>query len=189
MTDRRAFVVTSGSAIAALMTAASPDEVSAALRYARAAVEGQTKPPWQVLTDEQAADVEAIASQIIPTDDTPGAREAGVVYFIDKSLATWAAGQKDPLVSGLADLNKQVAAKWPGTARFSALAATQQTEILKAQEKTPFFGLIRFATITGMFANPSYGGNREKVGWKLLGFEDRFQWQPPFGDYDRDGGR
>jgi hypothetical protein len=37
-----------------------------------------------------------------------------------------------------------------------------------------------------MFASPSYGGNRNLVGWKLLGFDDRFAWQPPFGYYDRD---
>src|SRR4051794_29392930 len=36
-----------------------------------------------------AADVEAVAAQIIPTDDTPGAREAGVVHFIDRALATF----------------------------------------------------------------------------------------------------
>jgi hypothetical protein len=44
--------------------------------------------------------------------------------------------------------------------------------------------MIRFLTIAGTFANPSWGGNRDKIGWRLLGFEDRFVWQPPFGDYD-----
>ena len=42
------------------------------------------------------------------------------------------------------------------------------------------------ATAAGMFANPEYGGNRDKIGWKLLGFDDRFFWQQPFGYYDRD---
>jgi hypothetical protein len=36
----------------------------------------------------------------------------------------------------------------------------------------------------GFFGNPSYGGNRDLVGWKLIGFEDRFQFEPPFGYYD-----
>ena len=44
----------------------------------------------EVLTAEQARQVEAIACQIIPTDDLPGAREAGVVYFIDRALKTFA---------------------------------------------------------------------------------------------------
>src|SRR6266536_1771195 len=41
------------------------------------------------LSAAEAADIEAVAAQIIPTDDTPGAREAGVVYFIDRVLATF----------------------------------------------------------------------------------------------------
>ena len=47
-----------------------------------------------------------------------------------------------------------------------------------------FFQTIRFFTIAGTFANPSWGGNRDRIGWQILGFEDRFTWQPPFGDYD-----
>ena len=35
-----------------------------------------------------AAEIEAIAARIIPSDATPGAREAGVVYFIDRALST-----------------------------------------------------------------------------------------------------
>ena len=35
-----------------------------------------------------------------------------------------------------------------------------------------------------MFADPSWGGNREQAGWKLLGFDPRGIWQPPFGAYD-----
>jgi hypothetical protein len=36
-----------------------------------------------------------------------------------------------------------------------------------------------------MFAMPSYGGNRDKLGWALIGFQDRHSWQPPFGYYDK----
>src|SRR5437867_1867653 len=106
LSDRRAFLVTSGSTFAALLLAADATEVREALQYAHRAVTGPPPQQWQALTAEQAADVEAIASQIIPTDDLPGAREAGVVYFIDRSLGTWAADQKQPLVAGLDDLNK-----------------------------------------------------------------------------------
>jgi hypothetical protein len=37
-----------------------------------------------------------------------------------------------------------------------------------------------------MFSLPSYGGNRDGVGWKLIGFEDSHVFYPPFGHYDRD---
>ena len=45
---------------------------------------------FEVFTPEQAKEVEAIAARIIPTDELPGATEAGVVYFIDRALKTFA---------------------------------------------------------------------------------------------------
>ncbi|MBI4500916.1 MAG: gluconate 2-dehydrogenase subunit 3 family protein [Gemmatimonadetes bacterium] len=189
--DRRAFLALSGSALAAIWLAADPEEVRAALRHAQSAA-SRSPNAWQYLTPEQAADVEAIASQIIPTDDTPGAKEAGVVYFADQSLATWAAAQREPFTSGLNDLNQQVARRSPGTTRFAALPAGQQTALLHEVEKTPFFQMMRAMTFQGFFGNPEYGGNRDKAGWRLIGFDDRYAWQPPFGDYDAEvvtGGR
>ena len=59
-----------------------------------------------------------------------------------------------------------------------------QVRLLQAIEKTEFFELVRTHSILGFFGNPSYGGNRELAGWKLIGFEDRFQFEPPFGYYD-----
>jgi len=53
------------------------------------------------------------------------------------------------------------------------------------KDKHPFFDALRGATIAGMFANPEYGGNHDKAGWKLIGFDDRFSWAEPFGWYDR----
>jgi gluconate 2-dehydrogenase gamma chain len=44
--------------------------------------------------------------------------------------------------------------------------------------------MVHFLTVAGMFALPGYGGNRDKLGWALLGFEDHHAWQPPFGYYD-----
>jgi hypothetical protein len=35
-----------------------------------------------------------------------------------------------------------------------------------------------------MFALPSWGGNRNEAGWKLIGFEDAHVFRPPFGYYD-----
>ena len=49
---------------------------------------------FDFFTPEEAVEVEAIAARIIPTDDTPGAREAGVIYFIDRSLVTFASGDQ-----------------------------------------------------------------------------------------------
>jgi gluconate 2-dehydrogenase gamma chain len=186
MTDqvtRRAFLAAAGAAGAVWLTA-DPELVEAALVHARNMV--ATPPPYRfdALTPAQAADLEAIAMRIFPSDGTPGAKEAGVIHSMDKALSTFAAALKEPMIAGLDDLNQRAKAKWPGTASFSALPPAQQDELLKTIEQTPFFGQVRFGTVVGMFENPSYGGNQDQVGWKLLGFEAHGIYQPPFGYYD-----
>jgi gluconate 2-dehydrogenase gamma chain len=180
--SRRLFLAASGTALAAAWLAADPRALRASLAHAaRARV---TPEPWQFFTPDEAADVDAIAAQIIPTDDLPGAREAGAVYFMDHGYATWATEQQGAFRIGLADLTERVQAYWPGTGRFAALSTARQIELLHRVEQTPFFQSLRFGTVAGTFANPSWGGNRDKSGWRILGFEDRFVWEPPFGDYD-----
>jgi len=143
---------------------------------------------WHTFTDPDAAVVDAIAALIIPTDESPGAREAGVVQFIDRSLSTFAKDQQQLFVTGLADLKVRVRAAHPGADSFVKLDAAQQTALLHELEisKSEFFTAMLAATAAGMFANPEYGGNRDKIGWKLIGFDDRYFWQQPFGYYDRD---
>jgi hypothetical protein len=136
----------------------------------------------------EAADVEAVAAQIIPTDDTPGAREAGAIYFIDRALATslshLASDYRTQLADFQAAFRKQHAAA--AAPSFSSLASGQQIAFLKTVDRTPFFESTRLLTLLGMFTTPKYGGNRDGIGWKLLGFEAQHAFQPPFGFYDRD---
>ena len=42
----------------------------------------------------------------------------------------------------------------------------------RTRESAPqaFFNLLLAHTIAGFFADPVYGGNRDMVGWKLIGF-------------------
>jgi hypothetical protein len=138
------------------------------------------------LTAAEAADVEAVAAQIIPTDDTPGAREAGVIHFIDRVLATFLARLAPDYRTQLAEFQAACHAKHPEAASFAALPSDQQIAFLKTVDHTPFFETTRMLTLFGMFTDPKYGGNRDGVGWKLIGFEDRHMFQPPFGYYDRD---
>jgi gluconate 2-dehydrogenase gamma chain len=138
-----------------------------------------------LLSAAEAVDIEAVAAQIIPTDDTPGAREAGVVYFIDRALATFLAQLAGDYRAELADFQATFRDRHPGSASFASLTSVQQVEYLKTVDQTPFFDTTRLLTLLGMFSMPAYGGNRGGVGWKLIGFEDRHVFQPPFGDYDR----
>lgn len=175
---RRGFLQAAGSA--AWLSACWPSVLAAAEQAAAARDAGAA---FQVLAPDDAADLAAIAAQIFPTDALPGANEAGVVYFMDSALRTFMAGARESVLAGLQGLNAKAAAVQPG-ARFAGLPAQEQTRLLKAEETSPFFGTVSFLTIGGMFALPVYGGNRGYAGWKLLGFEHRHFWQPPFGFYD-----
>jgi hypothetical protein len=136
----------------------------------------------------EAADVEAVAAQIIPTDDTPGAREAGVIHFIDRALATFLSQLASDYRTQLAEFQVGFRKQHPAaaTTSFAALTSDQQIEYLKTVDRTPFFESTRLLTLLGMFTMPRYGGNRDGIGWKLLGFEVQHAFQPPFGFYDRD---
>jgi len=180
------------SGLGAALVAAPPSLVSGSLAHAahvaRAAADGSQLPPFEVLTPEQAADMDAIASQIIPTDDLPGAHEARVVYFIDHALNSWAANQRTQWITGLDTLNGLVAQRYEGR-RFSQLSPAEQLEFLTANENHGTFQQMRFVTVAGMFANPQWRGNFEGAGYRVLGFEPRFVWQPPFGEYDAEPAR
>jgi gluconate 2-dehydrogenase gamma chain len=138
------------------------------------------------LNDAQAADVDAVAAQIIPTDDTPGAREAGVVHFIDQALATFLSPIAADYRTQLAEFQVTFRERHPAATSFATLQSEDQIAYLKTVERTQFFDATRLLTLLGMFTMPAYGGNRNGAGWKLIGFEDRHAFRPPFGYYDRD---
>ncbi len=142
------------------------------------------KPSYEYFDPAAAADIESIAALIIPATDTLGAREAGVIHFIDHALATVDRDQRAVYRAGLADLNVRVKARHPAAASFSKLDKSSQTQLIHDIENTPFFEHVRTHTILGFFGDPSYGGNRNEAGWKLIGFEGAHAYQPPFGVYD-----
>ena len=183
MDDRRAFL---RAAAAAGVAWAGADlfHVKEALGWAAQQVQsggGELK----TFTRPQADVVEAMTSRILPSiDGRPGAREAGVLYFVDRALSTFNAGQTKQYLDGIADLNRRAARRLKGTPSFAALPPEQQDEILKAIEKTGFFQAVRFDAICGTFALPTWGGNREHAGWRLIGLTHQPAFQPPFGYYD-----
>jgi gluconate 2-dehydrogenase gamma chain len=135
------------------------------------------------LSPREAAGFDAIAARIIPTDATGGAHEAGVVHFIDQALGDFLAGAADDLRAGLASLDAQAMDAHEGE-RFAGLPPEAQDEALREIETTTFFELMHFLTVAGMFALPAHGGNRDYLGWQLLGLSHRHAWAPPFGHYD-----
>ena len=172
--SRRNFLFkTVGASSAAWLTANWPAQVAAAEK-------AQAMGSFTYFTREQAADVDAMAAQIYPTTDTPGAREAQVIYFIDLALVTFAQDKQELYAKGFADLSAKTGGK-----AFAALSSADQIALLTSIEKTPFFHTVRDHTIMGMFAAPQHGGNFKKIGWTQIGYDDSLNFRAPFGAYDK----
>jgi gluconate 2-dehydrogenase gamma chain len=182
--SRRAFLVESLSGVGAAWVAANHTGILATHEYVLEAAQSGQPVKFAFLTPEQAAEVEAMTAQIIPTDSTPGAREARVVQFIDRALVTFEKGRQPAYTQGLKDLQAKTKELFPSASMFSTLTSDQQIQALKAIEETPFFNLVRTHTITGFFASPAHGGNYNKIGWKLVSYDDSLNFKPPFGYYD-----
>lgn len=186
---RRMFLRAAVAASAAWVVADLTQVEEALAWAAQHAAEGQ-RHDVSVLTTEQAEVIDSLTSRILPsTEGRPGAHEAGVVFFIDRSLSTFNGAQKKLYADGVKDLNRRAARKWKGAMTFAALTPAQQDELIRGIEKTPFFQTARFDTIVGTFALPTWGGNRDYVGWQMIGFEHQARFQPPFGFYDADVNR
>ena len=69
--------------------------------------------------------------------------------------------------------------------KFSELSAQEQDALLEENQDTPFFQTFRMMTFAGFFGLSEYGGNKDGIGWKLLGMDPgAHSYTSPFGYYD-----
>ena len=122
----------------------------------------------QFFTPAEYASVERLADLIIPSDATPGAKEAGVAEFIDFMVASDPEAQY-PFRLGLAWLNAH-AERTLGK-RFVELTGEQQNSLLQPlgfkekarpgeEDGREFFKLMREYTVTGFYTS--------QIGFKEL---------------------
>ena len=181
--SRRRFLGSAGGAVRSSAIVLTMPMLLAACKGAQQARLSEEK--FNTLTVEEADELESIAARIIPTTGTPGAREAGVIYFIDNVLGDDREEELLLLQQGLRELKTSVALSF-GAPHFHQLEEAQQDQALIEIENTVFFDTIRYLTVAGMFSLPEYGGNRDYVGYDLIQFNNQHAWQPPFGYYDAD---
>ncbi len=200
---RRDFLLQMGGAAGAAWFTAQWPGILAAAQHAHAAAKANPAPAFEVLTPEEAKEIEALSSAMIPSDELPGAREAGVVYFIDRALKTFAADAKPVYKKGFADLRKMTSEMFPGVDRISAATPGQQEQLLAKLDEdlqsgrrggpgiggasgTSFAATLRYHTLAGFLVDPEGGGNRDYAGWKVIGRDPAHTFSPPFGFYDKD---
>jgi gluconate 2-dehydrogenase gamma chain len=141
--------------------------------------------PLRFFSQSEALIVAAAASRVFPSDEAgPGAREAGVVVYIDRQLAGPWGRDAHRYTQGPFEENAPAEFGYQGKATpqqiyrqglkdlagLDRLEPAEQDEKLKQVERTLFFSLLRQNTIEGMFSDPIHGGNADMVGWQLIGF-------------------
>lgn len=140
--------------------------------------------PLRFFTQDEAMIVAAASSRIFPSDDSgPGAREAGVVIYIDRQLAGPYGRDRHrythtPFEEGIPEQGYQrepnpqqvYRAALKDLVGFDRLSAVEQDQALTKIENTDFFKLLRAHTIEGMLCDPIHGGNVDMIGWQLIGY-------------------
>ncbi|MDR1989029.1 MAG: gluconate 2-dehydrogenase subunit 3 family protein [Acidobacteriaceae bacterium] len=134
---------------------------------------------YQHLTASEAELLEAMVDRLIPADALgPGAKDAGVLTYIDRALGSALASSRAAYTAGLAALDRYASAsRGQG---FLALNARDRDSVLMDVESgtvtpgiftgnsTQFFSMVLGHTRQGMFGDPFYGGNKDFIGWDLL---------------------
>jgi gluconate 2-dehydrogenase gamma chain len=165
--DRRDFLKAAGGTVAI-----------ATLPVVSAAVQGSLAPGCKFFTVPQAALIESIAEQMIPTDQDPGGKSAGVVLYIDGVLAgPYGKFYSTNYEEGLAMID--VASQKQFGVAFASAGSDHQAKIVqdlqlgrsRRESRHEFFGLLWRHVMEGYYGDPDHGGNRDGASWKMLGFE------------------
>ena len=134
---------------------------------------------WFFFTDEEASLAESIIACLIPADDFPGAKEAGVIHFLDRQLVGYHRRFQNLYRNGLANTRKSCLQQFGKC--FNDLADEQKILFLKSLEdnmvpgepwkdmaSSDFFNLILDHTMQGFYGSPRHGGNKDYVSYRML---------------------
>lgn len=149
------------------------------------AEQGTVRVPLRFFTGDEAQIIAAACECIFPSDENgPGAKEAGVVVYIDHQLAGPYGRDryrytKGPFVESVAEHGYQGKDNpqqiYHGGlqqlgADYARSDTAEQFKRLRSIETTMFFRMLRTHTIEGMFSDPLHGGNANLIGWQLIGY-------------------
>lgn len=140
----------------------------------------QPKSSWQYFTFDEGLLMDEIAEQIIPTDEFPGGKDAGVTNFIDQQLISNYKRFQPMYREGLSKLDKS--SKIMFARPFFNIHVAAQTKVLKAMElglvpggiwkgrqSQQFFKMLRNHCMQGYYGDPQHGGNKNYVSYQMLG--------------------
>jgi len=155
---------------------------------------------YRNLTTHQGSTIERMTEFIMPSDDDgPGATEARVIVYIDLALGSHRIESKADYEKGITAFDQYCQTTY--SEAFLDMAGANQRKAISGLDGRgepkgwpgdaeiggrTFFRMVITHTMEGMFSDPSYGGNHEQIGWKLINFPGRapFGYDPPFSQYD-----
>ncbi|MBX5483323.1 MAG: gluconate 2-dehydrogenase subunit 3 family protein [Myxococcaceae bacterium] len=131
----------------------------------------------RTFTNPEFAIVSALAERILPRDEDPGAIDANVPEYIDRMLQSPDLHQmKEDFLGGIEAIDRRARARFGKG--FTDASAAEQDELIAAFKDAPpdsgeakFYELLLTLTLEGFLGDPSYGGNKDYVGWALVGFQ------------------
>ena len=175
--SRRGFLKSAGALTSTSLFRISAPSLAAIAQAACSARDDAAA--FATLGADEARDYAAAIARLIPTTDTPGAGDTGVIWFWDNVLGDYYAHLLEP-VRGL---RERLLAATDG--RFADLNGDAQDAALRSIEDDGRFEIWRVLTIFGFFAMEKHGGNKGHASWELVGYEGHHgAWVPPFGYYD-----
>ncbi|MGA7720353.1 MAG: gluconate 2-dehydrogenase subunit 3 family protein [Ignavibacteriaceae bacterium] len=141
------------------------------------------RPGTLFFTEHEYKLVEAIAEQIIPADNWPGGKDAGVANFIDLQLTGPYRRFQEDYRKGLAALENTCLNKFHS--RFENISWDSQTSLLQDMEagrleeyvwrkgfSAHFFELLRSHSLQGYYGSPRHGGNKNFISYKMIGLDE-----------------
>ncbi len=131
------------------------------------------------LNPHQRRALAAIADTIFPPGsendpDEPGGAALDAHIYVIRALEGPYAHHLAGYVAAIEALDR--AAGEHGGASFAGLGEADRTALLEALSKgeigdsATFFPTLRGQILEGVWGDPSHGGNRNKGGWKLVGY-------------------
>jgi gluconate 2-dehydrogenase gamma chain len=86
-------------------------------------------------------------------------------------LNGWGSRCRSAYREGVLELDRLAAKLRPDT-NFCVLSEAEQDQILSAldHQGDPFFTLLLTHTMEGFYGHPRHGGNKDQVGWQILGY-------------------
>lgn len=142
-------------------------------------IRGTQKNEYRILTTEEVNCLNCICEQFIPSDEYVGARDAGVVNFIDKLLYQRFPELTESYKKGIQSVENYCRETY--NKPFAQLKWEEQYSILQEIEgsKLPesfwseisqrdFFNMVLRNTMQGYYGSPRHGGNKDYVSYRMM---------------------